>query len=207
MKWFLKSIAFLPELRNNEALATKCIQVLHGFNYAHDTRKIGVSFPLWCNESVGRAITFVCTDKWELECLLKQSYFVKMQELGYFDVSTLQIAPKDCSYVAFERKHTIDKTMPGQKNKRLRRLEKRALARGEQFEPSRYAKSEAHIIEHYHSLKEQSSQNGSPFRLNIVKNCSPSRTPTGHFSSYGLANSEDNYQVVPLVEPFFQTAI
>lgn len=199
MAWFYKSVTFLPEFRNNKVLATKCIQVLHGFNYAHSTRNIGVSFPLWCNETVGHAVSFVCTDKWELECLLTQSYFTNMRALGYFDISPLHIVPPDCTYAAFERKYAIDKTMPRIKDKRLRRLEMRASARGEQFDPSRYAKSETHIIEHYHSLKEKSSKDGSPFRLNIVKNCSPCRTSTGYFSSYGLANSENNYQIVPLV--------
>ncbi|WP_375146206.1 type I-F CRISPR-associated endoribonuclease Cas6/Csy4, partial [Vibrio parahaemolyticus] len=37
MDWHYRTITFLPEYRNNEAIAAKCIKELHRFNYKYET--------------------------------------------------------------------------------------------------------------------------------------------------------------------------
>ncbi|EHL0150110.1 type I-F CRISPR-associated endoribonuclease Cas6/Csy4 [Vibrio parahaemolyticus] len=198
MDWHYRTITFLPEYRNNEAIAAKCIKELHRFNYKYETRSIGVSFPLWGQETVGRKITFVSTNKMELDFLISRRYFVQMTKLGYFSISTTQTVPDDCSYVLFKRAHSIDKGTFAGRARELKRLERRALERGEIFAPIAYSKTTSHAFQSYHSLEEDSSS-GNKFRLNIQMKERSGTVGTGKFSSYGLGNTDNSLQVVPLI--------
>lgn len=198
MDWYYRTITFLPGYRNNEAIAAKCIKALHRFNYKYQTRSIGVSFPLWAEETVGHKITFVSTNKMELDFLLSQRYFTQMTKLGYFSISTAQTVPDDCSYALFRRKQAIDKATSAGQAREIKRLERRAFERGEIFDPAYYSKSTTHAFHNYHSLEEDSS-GGNRFRLNIQMEFSERTKDTGAFSSYGLGNSENSLQLVPLI--------
>lgn len=198
MELYYRTITFLPEYRNNEAIAAKCLKELHSFNYEYKTRSIGVSFPLWNQETVGQKITFVSTNKMELDFLLSRRYFTQMIKLGYFSISFVQIVPDDCSYALFRRKQSIDKATPAGQARELKRLERRALERGEVFDPASYSKNTIHAFQSYHSLEEDSSS-GNRFRLNIQMENLEDTISTGRFSSYGLGNTDNSLQVVPLI--------
>lgn len=198
MDWYYRTITFLPEFRNNEAMAAKCIKELHRFNYKYQTRSIGVSFPCWCQETVGRKITFVSTNKMELDFLLLRTYFAQMTKLGYFSITTAQTVPDDCFYALFKRCQSIDKQTPAGRARKLKRLERRALERGEIFSPVAYASTTTDAFQNYHSLEEESSD-GNQFRLNIQMFFLENTKETREFSSYGLGNSERSLQLVPLI--------
>ncbi|NRB69616.1 MAG: type I-F CRISPR-associated endoribonuclease Cas6/Csy4 [Vibrio sp.] len=199
MKWYYKTITFLPERCNNESLAAKCLRVLHGFNYQYETRNIGVSFPLWCDETVGKKISFVSTNKMELDLLLKQHYFIQMEQLLYFHISNTDLAPEDCTYVSFRRCQSIDKVTAAGQARKIRRLEKRAQSRGEVFDSSSFAQKEHTVLTHYHSLEESSKQTNRNFRLNIRMFSEQNHEGASVYSSYGLSNSENSLQPVPLI--------
>ena len=199
MTWYYQTVTFLPERRNNEALVARCIKILHGFNYRHKSRSIGVSFPHWCNETVGGKLSFVSTDVRELETLLSQHYFLAMQELEYFDISPCNTVPKSCCYASFRRNQAIDQSTPAGLNRKLKRLEKRANARGEIFDASRYSFNNNVTVGHYHSIQEHSDSSNSCFRLNIQKTMEGELRGDGIFSSYGLANSKNFPQTVPSI--------
>ncbi|PNH98474.1 type I-F CRISPR-associated endoribonuclease Cas6/Csy4 [Vibrio diazotrophicus] len=198
MELYYRTVTFLPEYRNNEAIAAKCLKELHSFNYEYNTRSIGISFPLWNQETVGKKITYVSTNKMELDFLLSRKYFTQMTKLGYFNVSTAQIVPDDCSYALFKRSQSIDKATPAGQARELKRLERRALGRGEIFDPTSYSKNTTHEFQSYHSLEEDSS-GGNKFRLNIQMEQLENTIDTGTFSSYGLGNTDNSLQLVPLI--------
>ena len=198
MNWYFRTITFLPEYRNNEALAAKCIKELHSFNYKYSTRSIGISFPLWTQETVGRKLTFVSANKRELDCLISRAYFSQMAKLSYFSISKPQAVPDDCSYALFSRKQSIDKSTPSGFARKLKRLERRALERGETFNPELYSKNVKTEFHHYHSLEEESSS-GDKFSLRIQMNVSVNNEGKAIFSSYGLGNSEAGLRLVPLI--------
>ncbi|MFA0415434.1 type I-F CRISPR-associated endoribonuclease Cas6/Csy4 [Vibrio renipiscarius] len=199
MQWYYKTITFLPKHCNNELLAAKCMKILHGFNYEYSTRSIGVSFPLWNDDSVGRKITFVSTKRVELDLLLTQTYFIQMREINFLSISETNTVPDDCRYVSFKRCQSIDKTTPSGLVRKLKRLEKRSTARGEPFDPTSFKQHETTVLPHYHSLEENSKSKGSGFRLNIRMFEETSLKGGNCFSSYGLANSEISFQSVPLI--------
>lgn len=199
MKWYYKTITFLPEMCNNELLAAKCLRILHGFNYQYKTRNIGVSFPLWCDETVGQKVSFVSTNKMELDLLLKQHYFSQMEQIRYFHISNTELVPKGCTYVSFKRCQSIDKVTPAGQARKIRRLEKRAQSRGELFDPSAFVQKENAVLAHYHSLEESSQRTNRNFRLNIRMYSEQHLEGSSVFSSYGLSNSENSLQPVPLI--------
>ena len=199
MQWYFKTITFLPKQCNNELLAAKCMKILHGFNYEYSTRSIGVSFPLWNDDSVGRKITFVSTKRVELDLLLTQTYFIQMREINFLSISETNTVPDDCRYVSFKRCQSIDKTTQSGLVRKLKRLEKRAIARGEPFDPASFKQHETTVLPHYHSLEENSKSKGGGFRLNIRIFEETGLKGDNGFSSYGLANTEISFQSVPLI--------
>ena len=199
MKWYYATVTFLPKHRSNEALVAKCLSILHGFSYRNETRAIGVSFPCWSEETIGDRISFVTTNKATLALLLSQRYFRQMKELKYFNISPLLIVPDNCDYASFKRNHIINKQTPIGVAKKLRRLEKRAIARGEIFEHAKYDIGTKTILEHYHSINQYSSSEEKGFIINIQMTNESEYSGKGEFSSYGLANTDDSYQTVPLV--------
>lgn len=199
MDWYYKTVTFLPERCNNEVLAAKCLSTLHGFNYKYDTRSIGISFPDWCEGTVGQKLTFISTSKVELDLLLKHHYFIQMRQLGYFDISATSKVPDYCEYVLFVRTQSIDKSTAAGQARKLRRLEKRATSRGESFNPARIKQKELIVLPHYHSLEVSSQSKNSFFRLNIQMKSIQSFEGNSMFSSYGLSNADNLYQAVPLI--------
>lgn len=199
MRWYYKTVTFLPERCDNEVLAAKCLRVLHGFNYKYDIRSIGISFPAWCEETVGKKLSFISTSRVELDLLLKHHYFTQMKQLGYFDISLTTQIPDGCEYVSFVRNQSIDKSTTAARTRKIRRLEKRAIARGESFNPALIHQRESIIIPHYHSLEVSSHSKNSLFRLNIQIKPEQSLEGDSIFSSYGLSNAVNSYQPVPLV--------
>lgn len=199
MDWYYVTIRFVANHCNNEAIAAKCIQILHGFNYRYDIRSIGVSFPNWCHETVGNKISFVSTEKLALDFLVKQRYFQEMQQLGYFEISETLLVPADCQFACFNRCQKIDKSSCAGLNRKLKRLARRAEARGEVFDHSKYSNYQLIEIEHYHSLAAPSKSRSRNFRLNIQKTNNITQNDTPCFSSYGLANSTATLQSVPII--------
>ena len=199
MNWFYKTVTFLPERCDNEILAAKCLSILHGFNYKYDIRSIGISFPEWCDDTVGKKLSFVSTSTMELDLLLKHHYFIQMRKLNYFELSGTTPVPNDCAYVAFIRNQSIDKSSAAGQARKLRRLEKRAIARGETFNPAQIKQKELIALPHYHSLEVSSQSKNSIFRLNIQMKANHSFEGNSMFSSYGLSNTDDSYQAVPLI--------
>ncbi|HIF9059471.1 TPA: type I-F CRISPR-associated endoribonuclease Cas6/Csy4 [Photobacterium damselae] len=199
MNWYYKTITFLPEHCNHEVLVAKCLTILHGFNYKYNTRSIGVSFPEWCDDTIGKKISFISTNRIELDLLLKHQYFTQMRKLSYFDISTTNQVPDDCEYVSFIRNQLIDKSTPAGQIRKQKRLEKRAIARQELFSISHIKQRESIVLHPYHSIEINSRSKSSFFRLNIQMKVENSLAGSSTFSSYGLSNSENSYQPVPLI--------
>ncbi|WP_318465255.1 type I-F CRISPR-associated endoribonuclease Cas6/Csy4 [Photobacterium leiognathi] len=199
MNWYYKTITFLPERCDHEVLVAKCLSILHGFNYKYNTRSIGVSFPEWCDDTVGKKISFISMSRIELDLLLKHQYFAQMRNLSYFDISTTNQVPDDCEYVSFIRNQSIDKSTPAGQTRKLRRLEKRAISRQELFTIPHIKQRESIVLPHYHSIEINSQSKSSFFRLNIQMKAEQSLEGSSTFSSYGLSNSENSYQPVPFI--------
>lgn len=199
MQWYYRTVTFLPKQCDNELLAAKCINVLHGFNYKHHSRSVGVSFPLWNDQTVGNKVSFVSTKPTELDLLLNQAYFNQMEMLGYFHISILSSVPERQPYASFKRDQSIDKTTAARHSARLRRLEKRAYSRNEQFKGRDFHQRDILTVPHHHSLELYSKGNGNSFTLNICMSVEFDLNEAAIFSSYGLANAESSFQQVPWV--------
>lgn len=199
MQWYYRTVTFLPKQCDNELLAAKCINVLHGFNYKHHSRSVGVSFPLWNDQTVGNKVSFVSTKPTELDLLLNQAYFRQMATLGYFQLSTQSSVPDSQSYASFKRDQSIAKTTASGHSARLRRLEKRANLRNEPFNARNFQQIDTIMVPHHHSLELHSKGNGHSFTLNICMSVEFDLNEAAIFSSYGLANADKSFQQVPWV--------
>lgn len=180
-------IRFLPKEANFSLLCGRCISVMHGYVSQHNLQGVGVSFPAWTNSSIGHVIAFVHSDMSILDKLKQHAYFQEMQEYGVFEISCVQLVPSDCPEVRFRRNQRIAKMFVGELKRRLKRAEKRALARGEAFEVVHEV--QVKDIEVFHFVTIASRSNGQDFCLHIQKDF-VSTPLSAQFNSYGFATNE-----------------
>lgn len=197
MPRFFKTVHFLPEDKNNEVLAGSCINILHGVCKKHNIDDIGISFPDWCNDTVGERITFISTNQKNLDYLLNQEYFFRMQQLRFFSISDTKIViPESIQEAIFIRNQAIDNSYPGAITRDIQRAKKRASKRGEEYIIP-YASNQK-TFDHYHRIKFTSKSKKTEFSLNIQK-LKVDQKIEGNFGSYGLSNKSDKQCSVPLI--------
>jgi CRISPR-associated endonuclease Csy4 len=187
-------IRFLPKEANLELLTGRCISVLHGYVSKHDIEGLGVSFPAWSDSSIGNAVAFVHSDTKILNELKKQSYFQDMQECSFFEISPVEIVPNDCREVRFKRNQAIAKLFVGEARRRLKRLEKRAIARGEVFDPMK--NFEVREVDLFHCIAISSKSTEQDFLLHVQKE-PVTEQGKPEFNQYGFATNEQLKGTVP----------
>ncbi|WP_028774762.1 type I-F CRISPR-associated endoribonuclease Cas6/Csy4 [Shewanella waksmanii] len=203
MKRYYFMVRFLPEQANLALLTGRCISVMHGFICKREIQGLGVSFPAWSDASIGNMIAFVHTDKGVLNELRLQGYFRDMQECGFFSVGNVETVPDDCAEVRFKRNQNIAKIFVGETRRRLKRLEKRAIARGEVFEPNK--NGEQRELDRFHCIAIASTSTEQDFLLHVQKENVQQRE-AAEFSQYGLATNQLLRGTVPdfgLFRPYF----
>lgn len=197
MTYFFKTVTFLPKNKDNETLVGRCIQILHRVCMGYSINDIGISFPNWGMSTIGDRITFISTDRKNLEFLLNQQYFFEMEKLGYFSIcDTEEIIESSEKNVLFIRNQSIDNSFPGALRRDLKRGEIRTLERGEQYSP--IYEGQCINIGHYHSIPVTSGSKKTDFRLNITMQ-ELNKPINGIFTSYGLSNKTDKQCSVPLI--------
>ena len=202
MKRYYFVVRFLPEQANLALLTGRCISVMHGFICKRDIQGVGVSFPAWSDASIGNMIAFVHTDIDVLKELSQQHYFQDMQEYGFFSVGNVEAVPNGCAEVRFKRNQGISKMFVGEARRRLKRLEKRALARGEVFEPNK--NDEPRELENFHCIAIGSTSTEQDFLLHVQKE-NVQKREEAEFSQYGLATNQQLKGTVPdfsMIRPY-----
>ena len=198
MKRYYFMIHFLPKEANLALLTGRCISIMHGFILKRDIQGVGVSFPAWSNLSIGNIIAFVHSDKKVLQMLKEQSYFEDMQSCGFFEITSVTAVPDNCEEVYFKRNQAIAKIFTGESRRRLKRLEKRALSRGEPFNPQKRVVSREFDVFHRIALSSNSNQND--YILHIQKQKGDSEAGV-KFSNYGFSSNEKFNGTVPDLSP------
>ncbi|WP_028764245.1 type I-F CRISPR-associated endoribonuclease Cas6/Csy4 [Shewanella colwelliana] len=194
MQRYYFMVRFLPEKANLALLTGRCISIMHGFICKHEIKGLGVSFPAWSDTSIGHVIAFVHKDKGVLSELKQQGYFQDMQECGFFSVGDVGAVPDDCNEVRFKRNQSIAKIFVGEARRRLKRLEKRALARGEPFTTSKCY--EPRELDNFHCIAIESKSTGQDFLLHVQKE-KVRRPEQAEFNQYGLATNQEQKGTVP----------
>ncbi|WP_299572741.1 type I-F CRISPR-associated endoribonuclease Cas6/Csy4 [uncultured Shewanella sp.] len=184
---FYFTVRFLPKEANIALLIGRCISIMHGFICKRDIHGVGVSLPAWSDASIGNVIAFVHVDKTVLNALKQQSYFQDMQECGFFEVSVVEFVPDGCNEVRFKRNQNIAKIFVGETRRRLKRLKKRAIARGEAFNPDK--SPEPREREAFHRVPISSSTTQQDYILHIQKSV-VEKCYGVLFNSYGFATNE-----------------
>ncbi len=196
-------IRYLPEVVNCEFLAGKCIRILHAYQTRFILRNIGVTFPEWEQDSIGRTIAFVSESQDVLVILSQQNYFVRMAEEGYFQVSTVQLIPNDREYHQFVyyRERRLEKEASSAKRRTLKRLQLRAAAAGIEY-ALKPKVSECIEVAFVHQLPCGSSS-GADFLLFVGRmECSQPQPQPQYFSSYGFGSRPQKQGAVPCLRPF-----
>jgi CRISPR-associated endonuclease Csy4 len=117
-----------------------------------------------------------------------------MKDCGFFKLSEVSLVPNDCKEVRFKRNQSIAKIYVGESRRRLKRLEKRALARGEVFTPQKSSYSRELNVFHRIAISSNSTQ--EDYILHIQKEDIVSKAESS-FSSYGFATNTRFKGTVP----------
>ncbi|MBB1317333.1 type I-F CRISPR-associated endoribonuclease Cas6/Csy4 [Shewanella sp. SR43-4] len=194
MKRYYFMVRFIPKEANLALLTGRCISIMHGYICKHDIQGLGVSFPAWSGESIGNIIAFIHTDSNVLNALRLQSYFQDMKECGFFEVGEVSTVPTGFGEVRFKRNQGIAKMFVGEARRRLKRLEQRALVRGEHFEPKK--NSEPREFDTFHRIAISSQSNNQDYILHIQK-CIVEKQDKAVFNRYGFATNQELNGTVP----------
>ncbi|MEZ9819885.1 type I-F CRISPR-associated endoribonuclease Cas6/Csy4 [Shewanella sp. 10N.286.45.A1] len=194
MKRYYLMVRFLPEQANLALLTGRCISIMHGFICKHEIEGLGVSFPAWSDASIGNMMAFVHTDIGVLNKLRLQGYFQDMQECGFFSVGNVEAVPDGCTEVRFKRNQNIAKIFVGETRRRLKRLEKRALARGEVFNPNK--NTEPRERDAFHRIAMSSDKSQQDYLLHIQRGVVDKQLEP-MFNSYGFATNQQLNGTVP----------
>ncbi|MGS0824944.1 type I-F CRISPR-associated endoribonuclease Cas6/Csy4 [Shewanella sp. 0m-8] len=194
MKRYYFMVRFLPEQANLALLTGRCISVMHGYVCKHEIQGLGVSFPAWSDASIGNMIAFVHTDIGVLNELRLQGYFQDMQEYGLFSVGNVEAVPDGCAEIRFKRNQGIAKMFVGETRRRLKRLEKRALARGEVFNPSK--SGEPRELDNFHRVAMSSGSSQQDYILHVQRSMADKQL-VPMFNLYGLATNQQLNGTVP----------
>ncbi|MGW7678627.1 type I-F CRISPR-associated endoribonuclease Cas6/Csy4 [Shewanella sp. S23-S33] len=194
MQRYYFMVRFLPREANLALLMGRCISVMHGYICKHEIKGLGVTFPAWSDASIGNVIAFVHSDEIVLSELKQQSYFQYMKECGFFSLGNVDVVPDDCAEVMFKRNQEIAKMFVGEARRRLKRLEKRALARGETFNPIKNIQPREFYT--FHRIAISSGSNKQDYLLHIQKMVAKEQTES-LFSSYGFASNLQLNGTVP----------
>lgn len=185
-------VSFLPKEANLVLLTGRCISIMHGFICKRNIQGMGVSLPAWSDTSIGNVIAFIHSDEAVLNTLKEQMYFQDMQDDGFFKLSKVSLVPDNCGEIRFKRNQAIAKIFVGESRRRLKRLKKRALARGEVFNPQKYSISR----DHFHRIAMSSSRTQEEYILHIQKEKVDCKTEP-IFSSYGFSSNVKFNGTVP----------
>lgn len=195
MQRYYFSVHFLPKQANLALLTGRCISIMHGFILKHNIEGMGVTLPAWSDSSIGNVIAFVHVDKEILNIFKRQSYFVDMLDYGFFKLSQVLAVPDSCQEVRFIRNQAIAKIFTGENRRRLKRLQKRALARGENFNPEKLLTAPREVdIFHRVAMTSKSSQ--EDYILHIQKQNADSQAEP-IFSNYGFSSNKKFNGTVP----------
>ena len=187
-------IEFLPKEANLPLLIGRCISILHGFICKRKVEGLGVTLPAWCEKTIGNKIAFVHNDESVLNGLKLQPYFKEMNDYGLFKLSDVSLVPDDCSEVRFKRNQSIAKIFVGESRRRLKRLEKRALARGEGFTPKKSSYSRE--LDIFHRIPTSSHSKQTDFIQHIQKETVACKEAPD-FTRYGFATNVVQNGTVP----------
>ncbi|MCC4834540.1 type I-F CRISPR-associated endoribonuclease Cas6/Csy4 [Shewanella sp. 10N.7] len=199
---FYFMVKFVPKEANLALLIGRCIKIMHGFIRKHQIQGLGVSLPAWSDESIGNVIAFIYSNEEALNNLRQQSYFKDMQECGFFKISEIEAVPDGCNEVRFKRNQSIAKIFVGETRRRLKRLKKRALARGEVFNPNK--SPEPKEREAFHRIAMSSDGSQQEYLLHIQK-VMVGKQFEPKFNSYGFATNEQLNGTVPDLSDLVET--
>ena len=184
----------LPKDANLALVCGRCISIMHGFVCRHGINGLGVSFPAWSDVSIGNFIAFVHSDTHILKELQCQHYFQHMKNEGLFLISHVEPVPIDCDEVRFKRNQSLGKMFAGDARRRLKRLERRALERGEVFKPK--SNTSQREFDTFHRVMMNSSSNREDYIIHIQKD-EVEKPLEPLFCNYGLATNELYLGTVP----------
>ncbi|MCW7555933.1 type I-F CRISPR-associated endoribonuclease Cas6/Csy4 [Endozoicomonas gorgoniicola] len=165
-------------------LASRCHQVLHGFQCHNNLRAIGVAYPRWNLRTLGDSIAFICHDKGLLQQFSQQPLFPQMKKINKFAWGDIALIQEGGPEVQYFRTQKPDKYTQAWLEKDSRRREKRGVE-------SRKYIPQIQLLEHYHSVKKRNGY------LHIHRSFA-NQVTQGQFSSYGLSG-EMNSGTVPLL--------
>ncbi|MFC5077110.1 type I-F CRISPR-associated endoribonuclease Cas6/Csy4 [Vibrio thalassae] len=188
-------IRYLPAQADCGLLAGRCISQMHKFmvNNKQCMNQIGVGFPSWRVDSIGKTIAFISEDKELLIGLSFQPYFSVMKEEELFELCAVSEAPEGVAEVRFVRNQTIGKSFIGSKKRRMKRSMVRAELAGAESLPEA---DEEREVEHFHRIPISSGSSRQDFVLHVQKEHVGERVRAS-FNSYGFATNQDKRGTVP----------
>ncbi|WP_067515289.1 type I-F CRISPR-associated endoribonuclease Cas6/Csy4 [Endozoicomonas ascidiicola] len=182
---------------NNELMVGRCLKVLHGYQYSQGINSIGVTFPEYCNTTIGDVIGFVAADRHCLQQLMVHPYFQQMQKLKKFFFHEIITVPDNLPEVRYCKDQKSDKYCAGGRQRRIRRGQRIAEKKGYAYQPRYDPSNNERTIQLFHKIPMTSSENPAQVFYYRVQRHETNNISCGGYTSYGLANQQEAKGTVP----------
>ena len=186
------------------------LQEAHPIIARYGDHKVGTIFPEYDIESPGRTIAFQ-GDQAVLDRILAQDYFKTMEEGGVLKHQFAETDPNEHPLVLFLRNQKITASTPRGQQRKIRRIIRRQIERGEisnarEYQPRTDQQQSESPDTFYHLFFSDSKSTGQnmPLCIQMIPvNISSEPTASHTFDHYGFSTLREHRASVPLFLPIF----
>ena len=205
---YILQIKILPQDVDLSFLLGHIIQEAHLVIAKYGTHKIGTYFPEWSENTLGNYIGF-CGNFDVLDRIIQQEYFDVMTNLNNFQSAIREIDSEQHSHVRFIRNQKLIASTPKGVQRKVKRIIKRQIARGEigsekEYQPrkDRPQISITETLGHVLYLESCSTQKTVPLYIQRESVRKDEDSTQKTFDNYGFSSVLEHRATVPLILPF-----
>lgn len=198
----------IPEDVGQQFLLSYILQEAHPVIARYGNNQIGTLFPEWNIDQPGRSIAFY-GDLTVLNKIMEREYFRYMLDGEILESKILKVDPENAQKAIFLRNQRITSNSPKGQQRKVKRIIRRQIERGEIKSPKEYRPREDHQQTaipdtFYHLFFPESMSTGQNMPLCIQMlpfdgTEDPENSQT--FDHYGFSTLSEHRATVPLISP------
>ncbi|WP_422460473.1 type I-F CRISPR-associated endoribonuclease Cas6/Csy4 [Endozoicomonas sp. ALB115] len=200
----------ITEDADPQFLLSYILQESHPVIAHYGNNQIGTLFPEWNVDDPGRSIAFY-GDSTVLNKIMEREYFRDMLDGEILESKLLEVDPENAQKAIFLRNQRITSNSPKGQQRKVKRIIRRQIDRGEISSPAEYKpRSDQHQTEvqdiFFHLFFPDSMSTGQnmPLCIQMVPvDESEELEGLQTFDHYGFSTLQEHRASVPLIKPIF----
>ena len=203
-------LKIIPEEADPQFLLSYILQEAHPVIARYGNNQIGTLFPEWNVDDPGRSIAFY-GDSTVLNKIMEREYLRDMLDGEILELKILEVDPENAQKAMFLKNQKITGSMPNAQQRKVKRIIRRQIERGEISNPAEYQpridQQQTAIPDTFFHLffpDSMSTGQNMPLCIQMIpieenEELEGSQT----FDHYGFSTLQEHRASVPLISPIF----